>query len=705
MSNIKIEKIASNAVSKYITDCRSLVPDIEENDKTPIWDGDIYVYCSTDICNDNLAGRYPLQVKGSEVEHFTEIVHFPVRVNDLKKFAQEGGCVFFVVQELWNDVNEETQTKIFYRFLDKAKISSILSSEDAKCHKSILLNAIPSKKSSFVNEINEYLAVKNQEPLYVRFEELERLLDYLNQLGEYITAIEDKDKRKSIEIFIDSLSSIDCSNGSNWADKIITFTRGIINEAKNSIYEYGVAGLYFSLAQLCESVGLLHSAERNYNIALKICLKYVEEDPETYLPNVANTLSNLGNLHVFTCEFEEAEAELQDALILFRDLSTTQPDRFSPFVALALSNLGDCHRTIGNYASAECELYESLAIIEELETEHPESYTFDCACTLTNLGIVHLDTGKHEYCINEFTKALTLFSQVNTNGQFDGKVALVYNNLGNAYCAVNDNIKAEYAYLESLKINRRLAALLPRVYNPCIAETMSNISEIYIRQGNYSKANSSLALAKSMIMECMTDNFNAHVTKYIEVLRNIAIINIESDINHASTSIEEAITLCRDLYKLSPLHHGELFAKLLHAAVSINMKLNEHDRVKELIDEGNDIIQTLHDLEYKDKQNSMNTTIDKDTLIGYINQNQVAWQKWDGLIEVSHDATSPNYPEISDAVAKCDRFKVVSPNEMLNTSFHDLTEWSTEDDVLVLGDEEILLCVPGHEFEKLVKQS
>lgn len=705
MSNIKIEKIASNAVSKYITDCRSLVPDIEENDKTPIWDGDIYVYCSTDVCNDNLAGRYPLQVKGTEVEHFTEIAHFPVRVNDLRKFSQEGGCVFFVVQELWDDVNEETKTKIFYRFLDKAKISSILSGEDAKCHKSIQLDAIPSKKSSFVTEINEYLAIKNQEPLSVRFEELDRLLDYLNQLDEYITGIEDTDKRKSIETFIDSLSSLDCSNGSNWADKVISFTRGIINEAKNSIYEYGVAGLYFSLAQLCESVGLLHSAERNYTIALNICLKYVEDDKETYLPNVANTLSNLGNLHVATNEYDEAEAELKEALFLFRDLSTTQPDRFTPFVSLALSNLGDCHRTTGDYANAECELYESLAIIEELEIEHPESYAFDCACTLNNLGAVHLETSKYESCINELTKALKLFNQVNINGQFDGKVALVYNNLGNAYCAVNDNIKAEHAYLESLEINRRLAILRPRVYNPCMAETLSNISEIYISQGNYSKANSSLVLAKGMIKECMSDNFNAHVTQYVGVLRNIAIINIESDINCASTLIEEAITLCRDLYKRSPLHYGELFAKVLHVAVSINMKLNEHDRVKELIDEGNDIIRTLHDLEYKDKHNSMNTTIDKDVLIGYINLNQVAWQKWDGLIEVSNDATSPNYPEISDAVDKCERFKVVSRNEVLNTSFHDLTEWSTEDDVLVLGDEEILLCIPGHEFENLVKHS
>ena len=101
----------------------------------------------------------------------------------------------------------------------------------------------------------------------------------------------------------------------------------------------------------------------------------------------------------------------------------------------------------------------------------------------------------------------------------------------------------------------------------------------------------------------------------------------------------------------------------------------------------------------------MNRIIDKYTLIGYINNYQVAWQKWDGLVEVSHDASSHNYPEISAAVDKCGKFKVVGSDEMLNTYFHDLAEWSTKDDVLVLGNDNILLCIPRHEFCKLVNQS
>lgn len=44
MNTINIEKIACSAVGKYLSDCCVLVPNIDENDKTPIWDGDIYIH-------------------------------------------------------------------------------------------------------------------------------------------------------------------------------------------------------------------------------------------------------------------------------------------------------------------------------------------------------------------------------------------------------------------------------------------------------------------------------------------------------------------------------------------------------------------------------------------------------------------------------------------------------------------------------------
>ena len=98
----------------------------------------------------------------------------------------------------------------------------------------------------------------------------------------------------------------------------------------------------------------------------------------------------------------------------------------------------------------------------------------------------------------------------------------------------------------------------------------------------------------------------------------------------------------------------------------------------------------------------MNSTIDKKILGKYICQNQIAWQKWDGLIEISHSIGSPSYDELSALWGKMsEEFAVVTRDEILDTSFSQLAERSTENDVLILAGDEVLLCIPKFEYEKL----
>jgi hypothetical protein len=44
MNNNKIERAAIRSVEEYIDKCPRLEPFISSNDKTPIWDGDIFIY-------------------------------------------------------------------------------------------------------------------------------------------------------------------------------------------------------------------------------------------------------------------------------------------------------------------------------------------------------------------------------------------------------------------------------------------------------------------------------------------------------------------------------------------------------------------------------------------------------------------------------------------------------------------------------------
>lgn len=72
MDNVDIERKAVRAVGDYIDSCPQMRSYIADNDRTPIWDGDIFVYSSDDKTNASFYGRVPVQVKGTKVTKFSE---------------------------------------------------------------------------------------------------------------------------------------------------------------------------------------------------------------------------------------------------------------------------------------------------------------------------------------------------------------------------------------------------------------------------------------------------------------------------------------------------------------------------------------------------------------------------------------------------------------------------------------------------------
>ena len=62
--------------------------------------------------------------------------------------------------------------------------------------------------------------------------------------------------------------------------------------------------------------------------------------PDTFLPNLATSLSNLGKYFGDLGRSEEALAAAQEATDIYRRLAAARPDAFLPNLALSLNNLG-----------------------------------------------------------------------------------------------------------------------------------------------------------------------------------------------------------------------------------------------------------------------------------------------------------------------------------------------------------------------------
>ena len=124
-----------SAVTSYLCTGGYVSPQIDKNDKTPLWDGFLCVYGTPDrFSNKNFRYRVPVQVKASECKDkpFPVKTSYDVPIVNLKNYLNDGGVVFFKVMVDGGD------NEIYVCFLTKEKIERILA--EHRTQKSVTLD-------------------------------------------------------------------------------------------------------------------------------------------------------------------------------------------------------------------------------------------------------------------------------------------------------------------------------------------------------------------------------------------------------------------------------------------------------------------------------------------------------------------------------------------------------------------------------------
>lgn len=135
-----IEEKGIYAVSEYLSDIGYIKPYLSSNDKTPMWDGCLYVYKSKeDFNNERFDYRVPVQVKASEFdgEIFPETTSFPIEVIILRNYLKDGGLAFFKV------LIKGREKEVYCSFLTKPLIEDIINSCKEQTTKNISLSKAP----------------------------------------------------------------------------------------------------------------------------------------------------------------------------------------------------------------------------------------------------------------------------------------------------------------------------------------------------------------------------------------------------------------------------------------------------------------------------------------------------------------------------------------------------------------------------------
>lgn len=140
MKNTKrIEESATNALKSALLKCPILESYIDSNDKTPSWDGTVFVYNSENNKKENIEGRVPIQIKGTEKDIVSNIATFACSTVDLKNYYHDGGCIFFLVSVAPNTGKH----KIFYSTLLVVDLDKILKSAGTQKTYTIKLELFP----------------------------------------------------------------------------------------------------------------------------------------------------------------------------------------------------------------------------------------------------------------------------------------------------------------------------------------------------------------------------------------------------------------------------------------------------------------------------------------------------------------------------------------------------------------------------------
>lgn len=148
----RIEESAITALKTALLRCPMIDSYIDSNDKTPSWDGTVFVYKSEKTKKENLVGRVPIQVKGTEKIIISNTASFSCSIADLKNYYKDGGCIFFLISV---DLSSGS-SKIFYKTLLVVDLDKIIKSAGKQKTSVIRLNLFPTEANEIFSIFMEF---------------------------------------------------------------------------------------------------------------------------------------------------------------------------------------------------------------------------------------------------------------------------------------------------------------------------------------------------------------------------------------------------------------------------------------------------------------------------------------------------------------------------------------------------------------------
>ena len=228
----------------------------------------------------------------------------------------------------------------------------------------------------------------------------------------------------------------------------------------------------------------MEKARRHLELALAERRQLAQANPATYLPDMAVTLNNLGNLERMENNAEKARQYYRQAVEIHSRLAQQNLDPYASDRAMALTNLGYLEASQHENDKALPHFENALAIYRQLAQENPDQYLPNLAEALNNVAVSERGEKQTDEARRDYEEALRIRRQLaeQNRDEYLPYVAMTLNDLAVLNQAANQPDDARQRYEEALKLYRQLAEQNPDLYVPFLARTLNNIGFLSANQ-------------------------------------------------------------------------------------------------------------------------------------------------------------------------------------------------------------------------------
>jgi tetratricopeptide (TPR) repeat protein len=312
---------------------------------------------------------------------------------------------------------------------------------------------------------------------------------------------------------------------------------------------------------------------------------------------LATTLSNWG---AELSNYKQGAEHLKEALSIRRTLAESD-EQYLPDVAQTLNNLGTFYCKHAEWQLSVDSLNEAIAITMRLISSNRKE-SRNLAGALMNLGVALEKLNKIEESESAFLEALAIaegYAEININNSLQG-VADISSNLGALYFSKSEYDKAEKFLNRSAESYAQLTAAQPSSFRKDIGHVCTNLSQLYVKTGRIDLAEENGKKALSIYEELIkTNGPSSYRDNVAKNLLNLGYVAIEkNEFEAAQRYYDRALDIRISLASENPKGFS---APLISAVSAIGAAYQKSDRNREAYEIYKSYLPTHAAIEYQDE--------------------------------------------------------------------------------------------------------